>query len=276
MKCMESLFANRNKRNREEMVNSVQNNENGLLSGNEEGNSEFSPNNSDFTNTQFPQNNISEIITYISTIEDKVSDVINRLNRIDLDRLILIQDGMKEMKASLDDTSRSIIAIDNRLDNIKNACESKDDKYRNIFNEESFRSLQNQISDYKEDLYLKLLSKYVIDINIVLFKHIAYRNYELTNMGQKDIELEKLQKIILQRFMTIGILNVSTKEGKDFDPEFMTASDYSIGTTDINLSGKIALSLIPRFIWSLPSLQQQNTSLMLSKEEVILYDNLNI
>ena len=267
------FFTNRNKKNMKEVADSNQVNENSMIPGNEDGNNGSSTNDPDSSNIQFPQIDFSKIVTSINTIEDKVSDVINRLNRLDLDRLILIQDGMKEIKPSLDESLSGIVTIDKKLDNIRDICESKDNIYRNIINEESLRSLQNQISDYKEDLYLKLLSKYVIDINIALFKRIAYRNYDLTKEEQKDNELEKFQKYILQSFLTIGILSVSTKEGQDFDPEFMTASDYTIPTTDKNLNGKIALSLIPRFTWALPSLQQQSTSLMLSKEEVILYDN---
>ena len=270
MECMDNFF--RNKKNMKEAADSNQNIENGLITGNEEGNNGSSPNDPDSPNIQLPQNDLSKIVTSINTIENKVSDVINRLNRLDIDRLILIQDGMKEIKPSIDESLSSITTIDKKLDNIRDACEFKDNIYRNI-NEESLRSLQNQISDYKEDLYLKLLSKYVIDINIALFKRIAYRNYDLTKEEQKDNELEKFQKYILQSFLTIGILSFSAKEGQDFDPEFMTVSDYpSIETTDKNLNGKIAFSLIPRFIWALPSLQQQSTSLMLSKEEVILYD----
>ena len=209
-----------------------------------------------------------------------IADIKNCLNTLVAEHHQQIEDVVRELRQSFTNVWDSFSILNGKLNELKNGQESTDERITETLNNNSdinrehLRHLQNQLSNYREDVFLKLVSRYVIDINITLYKRIAYRNYNLAQEGVQNIELENVQKLIIQRFSTLGILSHSSKDRDDFNPEIMIISNYpSIQTTDENLIGKVAISMIPRFEWTLPNLQSQSSTLTLNPEEVILYDN---
>ena len=145
--------------------------------------------------------------------------------------------------------------------NLRNASSSNgDDEYKQILNK--------KLSEYEEDLYKKLMRKYVIDTHISLFIQI---NEQIRN-SESDNSLKVVLEMILAKLDAIGIKTYSSKQGDSFNPQYMTTGHYpNIATDNEELDGKVAESVSPLFKWNLPSIRQQTDQMLLKEEEVILY-----
>lgn len=157
-------------------------------------------------------------------------------------------DGIEEMVGNIDYNVRS-----------GSASKSDDGEYK--------QALQSKLSEYEEDLYLKLMRKYVIDSQISIYNQIAEQLYI-----EQDDKLEKVLTLMAKELESIGVKVISSKVGADFDPSRMRTGHYAnIPTDNEQINGKVARSVTPAFLWTLPSTRQQGTSLLLKEEDVILY-----
>ena len=145
--------------------------------------------------------------------------------------------------------------------NIRNAASSsEDDEYKQM--------LGKKLSEYEEDLYKKLMRKYVIDTHISLFTQIN----EQSRISGSDNSLKQVLKMIVHKLETIGVKTYSSKPGDSFNPQYMTTGHYpNIETDNEQLDGKVAESVSPMFSWNLPSIRQQIDQMLLQEEEVTLY-----
>lgn len=158
----------------------------------------------------------------------------------------------------IDDIEETVGNIDY---NIRNAASSSE-------NDEYKQMLGKKLSEYEEDLYKKLMRKYVIDTHISLFIQI---NEQIRN-SESDNSLKAVLEMILAKLDAIGIKTSTSRPGDSFNPKFMTTGHYPNIETDNNeLDGKVAESVSPMFSWNLPSIHQQTDSMVLREEEVILY-----
>lgn len=146
--------------------------------------------------------------------------------------------------------------------NLRNAASSAggDDDYKKM--------LRNKISEYEEDLYKKLMRQYVIDTLISLYTQINNR----LRISGTDETLKHVLDMFLYKLETLGIKACSSKSGDSFNPQCMTTGHYpNIDTDDDELDGKVAESVCPMFVWTLPTVRQQAEQLLLQEEEVTLY-----
>jgi hypothetical protein len=75
-----------------------------------------------------------------------------------------------------------------------------------------------------------------------------------------------------KKLESIGVKVVSSESGAEFDPAYMKTGHYTnIPTNNEQLNGKVARSVTPAFMWTLPSTRQPFSSLLLKEEEVVLY-----
>lgn len=146
--------------------------------------------------------------------------------------------------------------------NLRNASSSVggDDVYKNM--------LKEKITEYEEDLYKKLMRKYVIDNLISLYLQIN----DWLRISGTDESLKHVLDLILNKLETLGIKAYSSKPGDSFNPQYMTTGHYpNIDTNNGELDGKVAESVRPMFVWKLPIVPQQVEQMLLQEEEVTLY-----
>ncbi|MCQ2257363.1 MAG: hypothetical protein MJZ41_05130 [Bacteroidaceae bacterium] len=130
--------------------------------------------------------------------------------------------------------------------------------------------LHHQLESLQGDACLFLMRKYVIDSQIELYKRIAYRLCDL----KSDRELQGLISFLKTQLSTIGVQYIETPTGSEFSGKTMQVASGEKRTqltNDKSLDGKVATTVVPRFIWTLPT-SQGKSSVLLSKEEVILWE----
>ncbi len=212
---------------------------------------------------------------YIQGIKDEFKSLhqeINALNNNVIKLRDLIVNGnlnMRSFQESLNETTHhfeeKIDGIEEMVGNIDynvrsgSASNSSDSEYKQV--------LQSKLSEYEEDLYLKLLRKYIIDSQISIYNQVAEQLYI-----EQDNKLEKVLTMMAQKLESIGVKVIASEVGSDFNPSRMKTGHYTnIPTDNEQLNGKVARSVTPAFLWTLPSTKQQDTSLLLMEEDVILY-----
>lgn len=191
---------------------------------------------------------LTDIQTQLAGLNSSVSGISNLDNIIsEIERI----KGIEEIVGNIDY-------------NLRNATSSSsgDEEYKNM--------LRQKVAEYEEDLYKKLMRKYVIDSLISLYTYI---NDKLRISGTDDF-LKKILENILYKLQTLGIEAHSSKPGDSFDPRCMTTGHYSnIVTNDDELDGKVAESVCPMFVWKYPELHQHVQPILLKEEEVTLYQS---
>ena len=96
---------------------------------------------------------------------------------------------------------------------------------------------------------------------------------ETLHMKGENVQLQKLQKMILNKMKSLGIVSSSVETNIDFDGETMEVSKISmpISTNSEDLNGKVAKVITPVFYFQ-PKYNSQEGQFMLKKAEVILYE----
>lgn len=219
----------------------------------------------DFINMQVGAffDSLSSFKKYINDEEtfqtNYLTDIQAKLKRIDTSVNVIpsIADGMSKIN-KLDGIEDAVGNIDY---NIRNASSSGGDS-------EYKEELSKKLSEYEEDLYMKLMRKYVIDSQISLYVQIN----DQSRIHGTDSALKQVLDLIINKLDAIGIKAYSSKPGDTFDPKHMTTGHYPNIETEIeDWDGKVAESVTPSFIWSLPTMRQQSDQMLLKEEEVILY-----
>lgn len=223
----------------------------------------------DFINTQVGAffDSLSSFKKYINDEEtfqtNYLTDIQAKLKRIDTSVKVIpsIVDGMSKID-KLDGIEDVVENIDY---NIRSAASSGDDSdYK--------QELSKKLSEYEDDLFMKLMRKYVIDSQISLYIQI---NDQLRILGT-DTNLKQVLDLIVNKLEAIGIKTHLSKRGDTFNPKYMTTGHYpNIETDNENLDGKIADVVRPSFFWNLPTIRPQYEPLLLKEEEVILYQYVN-
>ena len=212
---------------------------------------------------------------YIQGIKDEFKSLhqeISALNNNVIKLSDLIVNGnlnLRSLQESLNETTHhfaeKIDGIEDMVGNIDynirsgSASNSSDSEYK--------QALQSKLSEYEEDLYMKLMRKYVVDSQISIYIQIAEQLFI-----EHDDKLEKVLTLMAKKLESIGVKVVSSESGAEFDPAYMKTGHYTnIPTNNEQLNGKVARSVTPAFMWTLPSTKQQLNSLLLKEEDVVVY-----
>lgn len=141
------------------------------------------------------------------------------------------------------------------------------------YSKDYVESLQSQINEYREDVFLKLMRKYFVDVYSRVYRHVALLRFQAIKQGMKfeSPEIESILREIEISLSMVGIEAYRSKEGVVFDDKEMVLSDkFEPVPTDDNLKkGKVAFSVFPKFIIHFPS---NDSDLILSMEIVVLYE----
>lgn len=193
--------------------------------------------------------NFGDILSKIGQVESKVSTLQNIVSGIS---------QKDDLNGKIDNIAETIANINY---NILSAPSTD-------ANSETVQILNKKLAEYQDDLYMKLLRKYVIDSHISLYTQINDLAHTLEDNNQLNIVL----RIIISNLEAIGIKTHTSKSGDPFDSNSMTTGHYpNIETTNETLAGKVAESICPAFIWNLPTIRQQSNQMILKEEEVTLY-----
>lgn len=223
----------------------------------------------DFINTQISRYHESvtsfrKFVDNDQTIQTHcLTDIQAKLQRINssvsgIPRLVEVTAGIDRIK----DVEEIVGNIDYNLRNASSSV-GGDDDYKNM--------LRKKISEYEEDLYKKLMRKYVVDTLISLYTQI---NDQLRS--SKNESLKYVLDMILNKLEPLGIKAYSSRSGDLFNPQCMTTGHYpNINTDDSELDGKVAESVCPMFVWILPTIRQQAEQMLLQEEEVTLYTKMD-
>jgi len=134
--------------------------------------------------------------------------------------------------------------------------------------DEYIKYLQKEVSRMRDDTNLKLMRKYVLDTQIRLYLQIANRLHDLGN----EEELRKVLELIKSNLSEIGVSFSNSSVGSPFNPMSMQLSlKDSKYTNDKSLDKTVACSIAPGFIWTVPIEGSQAESLVLKREEVVLW-----
>lgn len=217
------------------------------------------------------QQNIKELNEQVKTIKQNIVALKNMFSDENIGLLRYVtstNSAINNIKPVLGDINQNV----KKIDKMEEAIGNIDYNIRNGISGgnndgDYIRSLQGKLSEFEDDLYLKLMRKYVVDSQISLYVQIAERNYY-----EKDEKLETILRSFDQKLQSIGIKTTISQVGDTFNPQFMTTGHYpNVATTDENMDGKIAASVHPSFVWTLPTIRQRSAPLLLKEEEVILY-----
>lgn len=219
----------------------------------------------DFTNEQIAlfNENVMSFKDYINNLQTAQTNYLSNIQA----RLQHINSSVADIPRIVDNVSKidKIDDIDEVVGNIdynirNSASTNGDSEYKQI--------LTTKLSEYEEDLYKKLLRKYVIDTQISLYTQI---NEQLRRTETND-SLRSVLDLIINKLEEIGVKTFSSKPGDVFNPKCMTTGHYpNEDTDDEELGGKVAESVQPMFLWVLPSIRQQSDQMLLKEEEVTLY-----
>lgn len=207
-----------------------------------------------------------------------ISDTVNnlRLTSADIGKDIKeIKSGVDSAKMDVGNTANQVHDSNSKLSEMSEALANIDYNIRvgtNMGNNQDgqyTQMLQEKINEYENDLHLKLMRKYIVDSQLSLYNQIVQR---LIDNGS-NLELENILKLIISKLEMIGIKTIQSKPGDNFNPKMMKTGNFKASqTTDALLDGKIAVSISPAFVWSLPSVRQQSSTLVLQEEVVKLYE----
>lgn len=198
------------------------------------------------------QRNVEALNSAVLNLRQEVSQIQIELNSFIKNMGGNIAEKVNKIDDTIGDLSYNLL--------MANSSPSIESDYKQI--------LEKKITEYEDDLYLKLMKKYVVDSQIALYIHVADQNYQ-----EKDEKLDKILYMIASKLEAIGVIIKNSKQCDPFDPSCMTTGHYpNTPTTDENLDGKVSNSIHPSFIWILPSIKQQSTNLLLKEEEVTLYE----
>ena len=114
------------------------------------------------------------------------------------------------------------------------------------------------------------MRKYVVDSIIDLYIMVLdlTRNQDITN-DASELFIQRIENDLNQ----IGISVHKSSSGDSFDSHTMRTGIFSnVKTTDIQMAEKVAQSIYPSFIWIIPTIGLQSSSLLLQKEMVTLYE----
>lgn len=142
------------------------------------------------------------------------------------------------------------------------------------YSEDYVKSLQVQIDDYREDVFLKLMKKYFVNVYIGVYRYVALLRFQAIRDGSQfnNIEIEGVLKEIEEGLSSVGIKALRTPNGGDFNIKEMTLSDKfpRVSTKEENKKGKVAFSVLPRFLFK----RTENAdSLVFNREEVALFED---
>lgn len=207
-----------------------------------------------------------------------ISDTVNnlRLTSADIGKDIKeIKSGVDSAKMDVGNTANQVHDSNSKLSEMSETLANIDYNIRvgtNMGNNQDgqyTQMLQEKINEYENDLHLKLMRKYIVDSQLSLYNQIVQR---LIDNGS-NLELENILKLIISKLEMIGIKTIQSKPGDNFNPKMMKTGNFkATPTTDVLLDGKIAVSISPAFVWSLPSVRQQSSTLVLQEEVVKLYE----
>ena len=179
----------------------------------------------------------------------------------------------------LDNSIKEILIKVSMIQDINSTIENIDYNIRNqsnsSYSKDYVESLHRQINDYKEDVYIKLLKRYFINVYIGVYRYVALLRYNALNNNASFInaEIEGVIKEIEDGLAHVGIDAFHTNTGGDFNIKEMTLSDKfpRIHTTNENERGKVAFSVYPKFS---VRISEDSDCLVLNKEEVALFEDI--
>lgn len=225
--------------------------------------------------------NLSSIQKSISTYNESLSSfkkLITDEQSLQIDNYGDILSKIEQVKSIVSTIQKNVSSnsLENKLNaKIESISETVENINYNILsspqtdaNSEAIQTLNKKLAEYQDDLYMKLLRKYVIDSHISLYTQVN----DLAHTLEDDKHLNIVLKNIISKLETIGIKTQISKSGDPFDPKRMTTGHYpNIETSNETLAGKVAESICPAFIWNLPTIRQQSNQMILKEEEVTLY-----
>lgn len=212
-----------------------------------------------------------------------------RIRELRQSLLQVIQEGLSTTQNRITDLGRNVVALQTNMESLRQNITPLGDTLANMdynlrsgmLNQgagqdgQAVEAMQTELQRYKEDVYMKLMRQYIIDSHLSIYQKIAHRLYEKPG----DEELPKVLKLIRMTLSSLGIEAQTSPVGSEFRPADMEVSFYpSRPTEDRENSGRVAASIVPQFIWTLPAVGMQNQRMTLLKEEVVLYeyDNNNL
>ena len=194
-------------------------------------------------------------------LRESVSEGVNS-NPKDFSRIEKVIDEINDKMSSIEDMGK-------RIENIDYNVRSNNTNYSKDY----VRGLLDRIDEYQEDVYLKLMKKYFINVYIGVYRYIALLRFNAIKDGSSfDCkELEGVLKEIERGLSDASIEVQRSKEGDEFDDKEMILSGKfeRISTNEVSKKGKVAFSVLPKFTIVFP---ENNLKFSLNNEEVALYE----
>lgn len=133
--------------------------------------------------------------------------------------------------------------------------------------------LRHELSSYKEDLYLKSMQKYGVDIAIKIIDRLYAERRDLNESGSFNNEIiERYNKLIefcSSEFRRLNLRIFNSNSGDLFDGERMVSYDDYVETEDHTLNGRVAYSISPSISWTLPRVNSDSKTELVLKEEIV-------
>lgn len=133
--------------------------------------------------------------------------------------------------------------------------------------------LRRELSSYKEDLYLKSMQKYGVDIAIKIIDRLYAERRDLNESGSFNNEIiERYNKLIefcSSEFRRLNLRIFNSNSGDLFDGERMVSYDDYVETEDHTLNGRVAYSISPSISWTLPRVNSDSKTELVLKEEIV-------
>lgn len=133
--------------------------------------------------------------------------------------------------------------------------------------------LRRELSSYKEDLYLKSMQKYGVEIAIKIIDRLYAERRDLNESGSFNNEIiERYNKLIefcSSEFRRLNLRIFNSNSGDLFDGERMVSYDDYVETEDHTLNGRVAYSISPSISWTLPRVNSDSKTELVLKEEIV-------
>lgn len=229
------------------------------------------------TNSTNDNAKYSEILLALKNIEKNIGNNSSKSSFFSFSKL-------NSEKNAIDDSKQSsvITQMTHQLQSLTEKISGIEYIVNELYNQEPNQSdksslviedLRRELSSYKEDLYLKSMQKYGVDIAIKIIDRLYAERRDLNESGSFNNEIiERYNKLIefcSSEFRRLNLRILTSNRGDMFDGERMVSYDDYVKTEDHTLNGRVAYSISPSISWTLPRMNSDSKTELVLKEEIV-------
>lgn len=211
-------------------------------------------------NILFQGQNIAEV-----NVDNNEKQIIIKINDIpstssqDEEVIKTLRNEKKKLEQNNIILTNNIKERDQTIHQLEDQVKSKDNEIESLKAQKSQNTGNQSMSEF-----LRIYCNEFIDTYTKI-------SYEMHAKGE-SAQLRKLQKMILDKMKSLGIVSTEIKTGTEFDGLTMKISPFpSLNTSDKNQEAHVAKVLSPVFYYQ-PIDNSQEEPIMLKQAEVILYE----